>query len=468
MKTLRNRLSRLPIQWKLIIGSSLLLCFLFISYNAVQYFVINHWLMNQESHAVRKNMEQLQLYFSEKQNTLDEKEIIDSRNFIDKMNQRNQMIRILDNLGHPILTISDDIPEHWVPPQKARQSELYGLWHITDHLLVMRTPLIAVQFTGTIEIVDNLENLDKVSDLLLVIMLIGGLGALILSGLGAILLTRQLLKPIQSITDTMRKIKNKGLHERVIVLDNHDEISKLAIMFNEMMDQLEISFQQQKQFVEDASHELRTPIAIMEGHLSLLRRWGKDDPALLNESLNASLQELIRLKGLVQELLELSRADTEMDHSRIERIDPCQIISAIVKNIHMLHPEFIFDTNIADLSGLSIAIVPHHFEQILLILLDNAVKYSANDRKIHILGSVCSGLAQIKIIDCGIGIPSNDLPSVFDRFYRVDKARSGEKGGHGLGLSIAQRLIERYDGTIYISSTENKGTSVMISFPLYK
>ncbi|MDB5055241.1 MAG: signal transduction histidine kinase [Bacilli bacterium] len=468
MKTLRNRLSQLPIQWKLIIGSSLLLCFLFISYNAVQYLVINHWLMNQEGHAVRKNMEQLQLYFSEKKTSLNEKEITDSRNFIDKMNQRNQMIRILDNQGHPILTISEDVPEHWVTPQKVTQSELISLWHITDHLLVMRTPLISAQFTGTIEIVDSLENLDKVSDLLLVIMLIGGLGALILSGLGAILLTRQLLKPIQSITDTMRKIKNKGLHERVIVLDNHDEISKLTIMFNEMMDQLEISFQQQKQFVEDASHELRTPIAIMEGHLSLLRRWGKDDPALLNESLNASLQELIRLKGLVQELLELSRADTVTDHSKKEQIDPCQIISAIVKNIHMLHPEFIFDTNIADLSGSNIAIVPHHFEQILLILLDNAVKYSADDRKIHILGSVYSGLAQIQIIDCGIGIPSDELPSVFDRFYRVDKARSGEKGGHGLGLSIAQRLIERYDGTIYISSTENKGTSVTIGFPLYK
>jgi two-component system sensor histidine kinase ArlS len=465
MKTMRTRLSQLPIQWKLIIGSSLLICFLFVSYNAVQYLVINHWLMKQEERAIQSNMEELQIYFSEKKSVLDVKQVMDSRNFITKMNKRNQMIRIVDNQGHPIFTVSDEIPEQWVAPKAVDRNELIGVWHITDHMLVMRSPLVSSNFKGTIEIVANLENPDKISDLLLIVMAVGGLGALILSALGGIFLTRQLLKPIRSITDTMRKIKHKGLHERVIIYDNHDEISKLANMFNEMMDQLQKAFQQQQQFVEDASHELRTPIAIMEGHLSLLNRWGKGDPELLNESLAASLQELTRLKGLVQELLELSRAEAVTDHSTSELVDPSQIITSIVKNMAILHPEFVFDLNLEELRGMYINITPHHLEQILLILLDNAIKYSKEDKTIHILGSHYNEAIQIQIIDFGMGIPPGDLPFVFDRLYRVNKARGGAQAGYGLGLSIAQRLLERYGGTIHMNSTENKGTCVWIRFP---
>jgi two-component system sensor histidine kinase ArlS len=466
MKTIRKRLSQLPIQWKLIIGSSLLICFLFVSYNAVQYLVINHWLMKQEERAIQSTMDELQIYFSEKRSQLDAKQIMDSRNFITKVNKRNQMIRILDNQGHAIFTISDEIPEQWVTPKGVDRKELIGIWHITDHMLVMRSPLTSSEFKGTIEIVNNLENSDKISDLLLVIMAIGGLGALILSGLGGIFLTRQLLKPIRSITDTMRKIKHKGLNERVMIYDNQDEISKLANMFNEMMDQLQKAFQQQQQFVEDASHELRTPIAIIEGHLSLLNRWGKDDPVLLNESLTVSLQELTRLKGLVQELLELSRAEAVAGHSNSQLVDPSHIIASIVKNMAILHPEFVFDLNLAELPGVKINIAPHHLEQILLILLDNAIKYSKEDKTIHILSAHANETIQIQIIDLGVGIPPGDLPFVFDRLYRVNKARGGEQGGYGLGLAIAQRLMERYGGTIHMTSTVNKGTCVWINFPL--
>jgi two-component system sensor histidine kinase ArlS len=464
MKTIKTRLSQLPIQWKLIIGSCLLLCFLFISFNIVQYFVINHWLLKQEERIIQNDMEELQIYFSEKKSDLTAAQIQDSRNFITNINKRNQMIRIIDQNGQSILTVTDDLKEAWVTPKNVDRNELISLWHVTDHLLVMRSPIVTSQFSGTIEIVENLENFDKISDLLLLIMLVGGIGALILSGIGGIILTRQFLKPIQSITDTMRNIKTKGLHERVMIINNRDEISKLAIMFNEMMDQLQLAFQQQQQFVEDASHELRTPIAILEGHLSLLNRWGKEDPVLLNESLHASLQELTRLKGLVQELLELSRADAVQVEMISEQVEPLQIITTIIKNIAMLHPQFIFDMNLDALKGVRIEITPHHLEQIFLILIDNAIKYSKHDKTIQIFGSIHNESVHIQIIDYGIGIPSADLPFVFDRLYRVDKARSGEQAGYGLGLSIAKRLIEQYGGTILLSSKEQKGTSVVLIF----
>jgi two-component system sensor histidine kinase ArlS len=235
-----------------------------------------------------------------------------------------------------------------------------------------------------------------------------------------------------------------------------------------MMDELQLSFQQQQQFVEDASHELRTPIAIMEGHLSLLNRWGKDDPVLLNESLQASIQELNRLKGLVQELLVLSRADTVMQDHQTESVNPIQIIADVIKNYRMLYPEFIFDTQLLELTSVSITIARHHLEQVLLILLDNAIKYSALNKTIRIVGSIYNARVQLQIIDFGVGIHQDDLPFVFDRLYRVDKARSGGQSGHGLGLSIAQRLIEGYGGHVSIVSLENKGTTIIMSFPLYE
>jgi two-component system sensor histidine kinase ArlS len=107
-------------------------------------------------------------------------------------------------------------------------------------------------------------------------------------------------------------------------------------------------------------------------------------------------------------------------------------------------------------------------EQILFIFIDNAIKYSTDNKMIQIIGSIKNAKIQIQIIDYGVGIPQADLPFVFDRLYRVDKARSREQSGHGLGLAIAQRIIESYRGTVSISSLENKGTSIIFSFPLFQ
>jgi two-component system sensor histidine kinase ArlS len=218
--------------------------------------------------------------------------------------------------------------------------------------------------------------------------------------------------------------------------------------------------------VEDASHELRTPLAIIEGHLSLLQRWGKRDPAVMEESLQASIQELSRLKGLVQELLALTRAEKLQVGGNCELQDPDRAVRQMIRNFSMLYPSFQFEVELEPLSGIALAVSEEHLEQILLILLDNAVKYSGTSKRIRIRGAVQKEAASIEIIDNGNGIPERDLPYVMDRLYRVDKARSGEQGGHGLGLAIAKRLMERYNGAIVIRSVEMEGTTVVISFPL--
>jgi two-component system sensor histidine kinase ArlS len=310
-----------------------------------------------------------------------------------------------------------------------------------------------------------LENFDSINNILLLVLAVGGLTALFLSVLGGLIVARRMLLPIRSMTETMSKIKKQGMDERVIVVENRDEISSLAKMFNEMMDQLELSFRQQKQFVEDASHELRTPISIIEGHLALLNRWGKKDPAILEESLTTALQETNRLKGLIQDLLELSQAESPV-WVNSEVIDVVDVIESVVEKVSTLYRNYNFQMDIKDLAGLKISINPDHLEQILIILLDNAVKYSLNEKAIQLVGFIQDQWLAIKVIDFGIGIPEEDLPYVHQRFYRVDKARTRENGGHGLGLAIAKHLVEKYEGSIQLSSEEHRGTHALIRFPV--
>jgi two-component system sensor histidine kinase ArlS len=263
----------------------------------------------------------------------------------------------------------------------------------------------------------------------------------------------------------MRNIKSKGLQERVVTTNAKDEISDLSMLFNDMMDDLETSFRQQKQFVEDASHELKTPLAILEGHLSLLNRWGKDDPEILNESLQVGLQEVGRLKGIVHELLDMTRAET-VQFLTGEPVEVKSLVQNIIQSVSAIHADFHIQTDLESLSQVRIRIVPQHLEQIILILLDNAMKYSDERKDINVIGQVVHNKVAIQVIDYGIGIPKEDLPHVFDRFYRVDKSRTRERGGVGLGLSIAYRLVHAYDGEISINNGSHQGVCVTLLFPI--
>jgi two-component system sensor histidine kinase ArlS len=468
MNQLRSRLSRLPMKWKLTLGASLIFILLFMAYNIAQYVIINQWLIKEEERAIQKNMDEIQVYFQEKNAILDLEQIRASKSFIEKAHQRDQLIRILDEKGNPVVTQTDETFKHWIAPRPVTRTLLSSEWNREEHFLVIRSPLVTPKFTGTIEIMNNLEKFDNINDILTAFMLAGAFGAILLSFLGGTLLSHQLLKPIHNLMHTIAKIKRNGLQERVYVPDNSDEISRLGTMFNDMMERLETSFLQQEQFVEDASHELRTPIAIIEGHLSLLNRWGKNDPMILEESLQASLQEVKRLKELVQELLKLTQADTVSPDAVDDWVEPSVSIPKLIKSFNVPHPDFQFETDLSGIEGEKIHMAPHHLEQTLLILLDNAVKYSLDHKVIRMKGSLLQDHLQIEVKDYGMGIPESELPHVFNRFYRVDKARSRSQGGNGLGLSIAKRLVEKYRGTIEIYSSKEGGTGVILSFPEHK
>lgn len=289
----------------------------------------------------------------------------------------------------------------------------------------------------------------------------------IASGLLGYILSYFLLRPIDDIHDTLTAIRDDPTDDRrVPELHRHDELSDLGEMFNEMLDRMQRYIEQQSQFVEDVSHELRTPVAIIQGHMEMLNRWGKDDPKILSESLDASLKETKRMKDLVQEMLDLSRAEQVEINFRDEKTDVGKVVHQVFNNFKMIHPDFTFVLDDDLKETLIVPIYRDHFEQVLIILCDNAVKYSTKRKEIHLSLSRTLNKVEVGVQDFGEGIEQADMNKVFNRFYRVDKARSRKKGGNGLGLSIAKRLVEGYHGDITLESSAGYGSLFRITLPV--
>ena len=285
----------------------------------------------------------------------------------------------------------------------------------------------------------------------------------------AYFISRLISKPIEEIHDIIASINEDNIEtKRLIVPKKNDEFAIVSQQFNELLDKISFYIAQQKHFVEDVSHELRTPVAIVEGHLKLLNRWGKDDPEVLEESLTASLSEIQRMKTLVQEMLDLSRAPQVREQYKDATTEVVATLEQIVTNFKVLYPDFTFIADIDTKKEIISPIYRNHFEQIIIILLDNAVKYSTDRKEIIVSLSPTTEAVEIGIQDFGMGLSEEDKKKVFSRFYRVDKARSRERGGNGLGLSIAKELVEGYNGKISVTSRLNQGSQFKVKLPIEK
>lgn len=320
---------------------------------------------------------------------------------------------------------------------------------------------------GYVQAFYELSSFYDIRSKLLLTLIILEVVSLILSSILGFLLSAYFLKPIQVLRDTMEEISRDP--QSVIhmpEINTNDELADLAEIFNDMLDRMRLYIERQEQFVEDVSHELRTPVAIIEGHLSMLNRWGKSDPDILEESLNASIQEISRMKSLVQEMLDLSRAEQSDMQYVNETSNAKEVIHQIVNNFRMLYKDY--EINFTDHleEEETVAIYRNHFEQIIIIILDNALKYSTDRKEVNVDMVSKDQQLVVAVQDYGEGIPEEDLKKIFNRFYRVDKARARTKGGNGLGLSIAKQLVDNYKGTIIAESTVGEGTTFIISLPI--
>lgn len=287
---------------------------------------------------------------------------------------------------------------------------------------------------------------------------------LVISIIGGMAISRLFLKNIRELTNTMEQIKNEGRLDKRVTIANggRDEISKLSIVFNSLMDDLEASFNRERRFVQDASHELKTPLTIIKGHLSLLNRWGKNDKEVLDKSIKASSEEVDRLIDLVKTLLDISKLDNLNDRIS-ENCDIEEVLETILDDFSIIKSDYNIKVNYNGIKTFPMNEL--HMKQIIIILLDNAIKYSNTNKNIDIIFEEENNYKILKVIDRGIGIPKEDIPFLFDRFYRVDESRSSKTGGNGLGLSIAKKLTNIYGGNIFVCSKLGEGSIFQVKIP---
>ena len=250
---------------------------------------------------------------------------------------------------------------------------------------------------------------------------------------------------------------------RISVRDS--ELSGLEAAVNNMLKRLAASQKKQIRFVDDASHELRTPIAVIQGYAHMLERWGKDDPAVMDEAIEAIETETAHMKTLVDQLLFLARGDMDRLVLAQERIDAAGLMRELHEEYEMIDADHEYVCPIPeDAAPLYVVGDVTMLKQALRVLLDNAGKYTPKKGTITLQAQRAGSEIRCSVADNGMGIPSDDLPRIFDRFFRGATARSGTQGS-GLGLSIAKWIVDTSGGRIDVVSAPELGTKMTIVLP---
>lgn len=272
------------------------------------------------------------------------------------------------------------------------------------------------------------------------------------------LLGELIMKPIRSMTTTMRDIQQSGQFKQLTLATNSkDELVEMGDTFNRMIELLQSNFAKQESFVSNASHELRTPLTVIESYANLLKRKGLERPDLFLESIEAIHSEAIRMREMTEQLLLLAR-NKEQWKMKKEKLDAVVLTANTAAAFQNAYHR---DVYVEGVPSLAVSSDEKLLKQLLYIFLDNARKYSDESITITLGSSNMNGW--IRITDRGVGIPKQELGKVFDRFYRIDQARSRQSGGLGLGLSLAKQIADTLGANIEMDSLEGVGTTVTIT-----
>jgi heavy metal sensor kinase len=310
-----------------------------------------------------------------------------------------------------------------------------------------------------------LEAVDEVLKTLLLILWITVPSALVVASLGGLFLANKALKPVDEITKTARMITSRSLNQRIKLRKTKDEIGRLAETFNDMISRLDGSFNQIRQFTADASHELRTPLTILKGEIEVgLRR--RRYPEEYRKIMNSNLEEVNHMSQIVDDLLFLSKADTGEVHLQRHRINLAKLVSEVYAQAKTIATTKDINVHMSnDVGGVVIG-DRLKLRALLLNLVDNGIKYTPEGGEMKISLEREDSRFKLQVMDNGIGISAENQPHIFDRFFRVDKARSREAGGSGLGLSICKWIVEAHGGEISVESEIGKGSIFTVTLPL--
>lgn len=333
-----------------------------------------------------------------------------------------------------------------------------------------RWRVIAVQVNGpdgslTVKVGRSLASFDHESHELLFTFILTGPLTLLIAASGGYFLARRALGPVHTITRTAREISADRLGERIAVDNPDDELGTLAQTLNGMIERLERSFTEMRRFTADAAHELRTPLAVIrnEAEVALRAARSPDEYCRVLESL---LEETNHLSTMADRLLFLCRQDAGLQPRSDEDVPMSDLLADVVSNMQPLAQEKKIELTLENNQPCLIKGDSGQLRRIFYNLLDNAIKYTGTEGRVSVSSELDNNSLTILVADTGIGISPEHQPKVFERFYRVDSARSGEVNGIGLGLSICRSVIGGMGGEINLESNPGQGTTLIVRLPV--
>ena len=338
--------------------------------------------------------------------------------------------------------------------------------------LLKGSVLIAAQtYTGAgdsryvVEVGVSTARTEETVSQVLLMLAIGLPVAVCVAVAGGFILVRRALKPVDNLSQKAAAITQHSLSERLPVMRTGDELERLSVSLNLMISRLEDAINSSKQFVADASHELRTPLAVLRGELENLAQ-DSQLKSHTRETLGSALEEVDRLAEIVEGLLALSRLDTGEAQAEWVRFDLAALVATTADQMSLLAEDKHITVTCDSSAPVLIEGDRARLKQVVVNLLDNAIKYTPNGGRIKLKIAQEEGSAVLDVADDGIGIPPEALPHVFKRFFRVDGSRSRDQGGAGLGLSIVKSICDAHGARVEVSSTPGQGSRFRIRQPL--
>ncbi|MEK5040163.1 sensor histidine kinase [Sporosarcina sp. FSL K6-3457] len=373
----------------------------------------------------------------------------------------NGAIRVVDDKGKSKVTTESELglgKEHFDTQPKERYT--IGDFNGTQTMFI-RVPIIWTDGEVVqLEMVQVLEDLKNNLGLLQLVLIGMTIVTMIPITLSSAALGRIVTQPVEKLISTMVASQQSGTYEKIQVsVGGKDELAQMVRTFNDMMEQLEQNYNKQEQFVSNASHELKTPLTVIESYARLLTRQGFDNHAVALEAVEAIRSETGRMKEMIAQMLELAKSNEHLTFEFAE-ID-LQIL--VEKTIQPMRQAYARDFIVEGNQSILLITDANRLKQLLFILLDNARKYS--DKEIKIAVQEQEEMIAISIMDYGNGISEQHLPHIFDRFYRVDQDRNRKTGGTGLGLAIAKEIAVGLGAELKIESIVGMGTTIRILIP---
>ena len=379
----------------------------------------------------------------------------------------DRYVQIIDSNGQTIGASKNGTVLTIPPPVLSQSRERNAGFATIDGLRVAVVPVSTDRNLGFAAVAERLSVLEEGLGQLRRDFFAGVPLVLLLASLGGYFLARKSLAPITSMNAQTQRISAESLSSRFDVTNPRDELGRFATTINDLLARLENSFNEQQRFIADASHELRTPLAVLRGETEVAL--GKTRTVKeYQESLTLIQEEAERLSRIVEDLFILARQPIQLPTALIEEsVSLTKVVADCARAAQVLADRKGVRLKLQnDSPSIALNADEELLKRMILNLLDNAVKYTPEGGEILLTLARQNGNAEIVVRDTGIGIPATDQQRVFDRFYRVDKARSRALGGAGLGLSIARCIVEAHRGQITIESIPRHGSTFTVSLPL--